>query len=150
PLTTTSKYAFIPTTRAIAVLGDHGWAPVCARESGVRNERNHGYQRHEIRLRNNRFTEIAEVGDVLPEVVLINSHGGSSSFLLFAGFHEKVCSNGLIIHHDTAQTRIAHIGFADERVARALNVLGEMFPRMLELRKQWKEIYLDRSRQIAF
>jgi hypothetical protein len=149
PRTTSEKYRFIPTRNALDVLAGFGWQPVEARESSVKKSENLGYQRHLIKLRNDRFADIAKSG-VQPEIVLINSHGGASSFLLFAAFHELVCRNGLIIHHDTAETRIAHVGYADERVAEALSVLGEMFPRLLGLREEWREIRLDLSQQIGF
>jgi hypothetical protein len=150
PRTTSAKYAFIPTTKALSVLADHGWSPVSARQGRVTNPENEGYQRHVVKLRNESLGGIADVGDVIPEIVLVNAHDCTSAFQLMVGLHEKVCSNGLVVAHELAAFRIAHFGYADARMAEALEGLTGFIPEVLGVREWWQGITLDRSQQIAF
>jgi hypothetical protein len=150
PHTTSDKYAFIPTTRALGVLAGHGWHPVKASEARVLKEENQGYQRHMIRLRNDQFARGLDVGDVLPEIVLVNSHGGGSSFQLYAALLEKVCTNGLIVERGTAaHYRIAHTGYADAKVDVAVGDLAGYFPDILARRDAMREFLLNPAGQLA-
>jgi len=50
---------------------------------------------HLIHLR--RGDGVRTVGDVTPQLTLVNSHDGRSAFRLYTGLHRLVCSNGLIV-----------------------------------------------------
>src|SRR5262245_55057174 len=80
--TVSQKYSFIPTTRALAVLQDHGWHPVQAMEARTRREDFQGFQKHAIRLANPKFNQELQVGSTIPQLLLTNSHAGSSAFEL--------------------------------------------------------------------
>lgn len=82
---TSDRYSFIPTSRVVSVLADHGWHPAKIREAGTRIEENKGFQAHLIRFRNELTTSNLQVGDFIPEIVLYNSHMGTSAFKLMAG-----------------------------------------------------------------
>jgi hypothetical protein len=141
PHTTSDKYAFIPTTRALDVLAGHGWLPVKATEARVLKEENHGYQRHMVRLRNDQFARGLDV----------DSHGGGSSFQLYAALLEKVCTNGLIVERGTAaHYRIAHTGYADAKVDVAVADLAGYFPDILARRDAMRELLLRPDGQLAF
>jgi hypothetical protein len=151
PFKTSGKYSFIPTTRVLGVLADYGWTPIEARQSRVLDPQNDGFQRHLVRLRNERVSgDLVAVGDVVPEIVMVNSHGGSSSFQLYASLLEKVCGNGLIIDRPAADYRIPHLGYADGKVSEAIVALAEMFSQVLAVRAAWQSIPLDRLEQFAF
>lgn len=151
PFKTSEKYSFIPTTRVLGVLAEYGWMSIEARQARVLDPQNEGYQRHLVRLRNERLADdLVAVGDVVPEIVLVNSHGGSSSFQLYASLLEKVCGNGLIIHRPAADFRIPHLGYADGKVSESIAALVEMFPQVLAARAAWQSIQLDRPEQFAF
>jgi hypothetical protein len=144
PLATSQKYAFIGTNRVLDVLAGHGWQPVKAHEARVRNQENHGYQRHLLRLRNEQFGQALDAGDVIPEIALVNSHGGASSFQLYVALLEKVCSNGLIVERGTASHyRITHVGYADEKVSEAIRGITRYFPEVLARREEMQNITLD-------
>jgi len=111
---TSPHYTFIPTHKVIQGLRDAGFVPVQARQSGTRKS-SPGHARHIIRLR----TPKAELTllDAIPEVVLLNSHDGSSAYELRAGLFRPVCTNGLLVSlGDFVSVRIAHRGDVVERV----------------------------------
>jgi hypothetical protein len=152
PLTTSEKYSFIPTTQVLDVLAGHGWHPVTASEARVVKEENRGYQRHMIRLRNKPGSEnTLEVGDALPEIVLVNSHRGDASLWLYAGLLEKICTNGLIIDRGVAEHYgVPYRGYTDDRVEDAIRGIVNFFPTALTRREAMKNIRLGRDEQLRF
>ena len=131
------RYTFIPTHRVVQGLRDAGFVPVQARQSATRKA-SAGHARHLVRLRTPR-TDLTMV-DAIPEVVLLNSHDGSSAYELRAGLFRPVCTNGLLVSlGDFVSIRIAHRGDVIERVVSGaldicarLSGLGRVVERMAE------------------
>jgi len=101
------RYTFIPTINAVEALRSEGFFPVYASEARSRKPENFGFARHVVRLRR------AEGfgSELAPEIVLLNSHDGTSSYQLSAGIFRLVCSNGLIVADTTFETiRTRHSG----------------------------------------
>jgi hypothetical protein len=150
PLTTSDRYSFIPTRRVLDVLAGHGWQPVKAQEARVVNTSNRGFQRHMVRLRNDHVGREMNVGDVIPEIALVNSHGGGSSFQLYVALLEKVCSNGLIVERGTASHyRVNHTGYTDDKVSLAISGIVRFFPEVLARRESMQRICLEESARFS-
>jgi hypothetical protein len=147
---TSDKYAFIPTTRPLQVLQDHGWQVVEAREARTRDRDYDGFQKHSLRLLNERFNRELAVGTTLPQIVLTNSHGGASAFELEMGLYEKVCANGLVVARERQRHRIRHVGYADGLVEAALNAAASALPEALAESARFKRINLSEAERLAF
>lgn len=89
------RYGFIPTIRVIEALRGEGWKLVSAAEQRVRIEDKRGFTKHLIRFRHVDAKPV--LGDVYPEIVLINSHDRSSAYTVEAGLIRFACMNGLIV-----------------------------------------------------
>ena len=89
-----SRYGEISTVSAMEVLRDYGWQPVQALQKRSRQKQNIPFAAHMLAFSNPAFGEIE--GEGRPEIVLYNSHDGTSSLKLFAGFYRFICSNGII------------------------------------------------------
>jgi hypothetical protein len=125
------KYKFIPTTIIIEDLIAQGWEPNRARECHVRNLANEGYQKHIVQFRRHDFSP-AKVDDLVPEIVLTNSHNTSASFQLHAGIFRLVCTNGLVVADATfAHVSIKHIGYASKDVHAATATITQAFPQII-------------------
>ena len=70
------RYAYIPTATIIEQMIESGFHPTYAAQSGSKEENANGHAKHMIRFRRGQPTALNES---VPEVVLINSHDGSSS-----------------------------------------------------------------------
>lgn len=130
---TSNRYAFVPTTQVIDDLGQAGWLPVSARESNVRDEAKEGYQKHMVRFRHPElsFDRLLNVGDIIPEIVLTNSHDALSAFHLHAGIFRLVCSNGMVVADATiAKVCIKHVGYASQAAHNAGQVLFQNLPQL--------------------
>jgi hypothetical protein len=75
-----AKYTFIPTERVLTGLMSAGFVPVDARQAQSRKG-SVVHARHVVRLRR-RFETVA-LRDAVPEVVFLNSHDGTSAYLMF-------------------------------------------------------------------
>jgi hypothetical protein len=149
---TSSKYVFIPTTKIMEDLRGEGWEPVQARESRVRDEENAGFQKHVVRFRHPDLqglgNAVAKVGDVVPEIVLTNSHDRLSSFQMHAGLFRLVCSNGMTVADSTfARVRITHTGYAEQDVRNASETFFKGFPHIMASVEDMRAITLAPEEQ---
>lgn len=148
---TSSKFAFIPTTRVIDILKDQGWEPNKISEKRARSETTRGFQEHLIRFRQPDTMNLPKVvGGLIPEIVLKNAHDGTAAFLLMAGIFRLICSNGSIVADSMFQTqRIKHIGFQDQNVIDAVYSVVETTPKIMGRITEFKQIELDKTEQVA-
>jgi len=143
---TSDKYAFVSTANVLEIFADHNWLPSVISEAASRKYR--GYQKHLIRLRHSQF-EFKGAGET-PEIVLVNAHMGSSSFLLWLGLFRAACANGLILGEMWESFRIRHIGFTAEKVSQAILSLTQSAPKALDAAERFKAIELTSSEQVAY
>ncbi|OSJ89789.1 DUF932 domain-containing protein, partial [Salmonella enterica] len=86
------RYAYIPTITLLENLRREGFEPFFACQSRVRDPGRRDYTKHMLRLR--RAGQITS--QQVPEIIILNSHGGESSFQLLPGIWRQVCANGLV------------------------------------------------------
>ncbi len=145
-----SRYAYIPTSAIVGRMRDEGFAPVKVLATRVRDAGRAGFEKHMIRFRQVGDGAIT-AGGVSPEVVLVNSHDGSSSYRLVAGLIRFVCSNGLIVAGEGSQeVNVLHTGtrIADQIVDASFKLL-DVAKQGLAVADRWARIDLDRQEQMA-
>lgn len=106
------KYSQIPTIEIVDLLMAHGWHPVQVSQSNIRQADREGFQKHMVRMTNPDF----HLGEEMLDLVLLNSHDGSSSYQIRAGVYRLVCSNGMVVGNDVAGMNIKHMGFEPQQV----------------------------------
>ena len=132
----------------MAKLEKAGFVAVSAQESRVRNAENRGYTKHLIRFRH--FEHLARIGDFIPEVVLVNSHNGSSSFQIMVGVYRLVCSNGLIVGSSVAEARVRHTKNAPTEIIDASFRVIEELPEITDGIDTMRSIQLEPEERQAF
>lgn len=96
--TATAQYIPISTVDALEDLMSLGWKPIDAYEVNPKKEANKGYQKHFIRLRNEKkFVGTKEAIEVIPEILMVNSYDARCSFKLYSSLYRVTCNNGLVI-----------------------------------------------------
>lgn len=91
-------------------------------------------------------------GNEVPEILLINSHDGRSSWQLRGGIFRVVCSNGLIISSGNfGAVNIRHIGHSYEDVISASLKITERMPAIQGKITEMKSVELapERRREMA-
>lgn len=121
-----SRYGFVPTVDVVEELNNRGLVPVFAGQTLSRDEDNRPFAKHLLRFRPQYAPTVA--GQSVPEVVLMNSHDGSSGFKLWLGLFRMVCCNGLIISDGVmGQVSVAHRSNAAQIVGdQSIGFMGQI------------------------
>lgn len=124
-----ARYTYVPTIQIVEHLQQNGYGVFSAMQSGSRDADKRGFTKHLIRFRP--LGSELTVGATHPEMVLLNSHDGTSAYRLMAGIFRLVCSNGLIVAQSTID---------DIRVRHSGNILGEISEAVERMRAQLPQI----------
>lgn len=141
------RYGFIPTLQVLDGLRKEGFQPYEVRQTLVRKPGKRDFTKHMLRLRNE---SLPGSGEEVPEIIVINSHDGSSSYQIMAGFFRFVCSNGLIAGDVCNDIRIRHTGkVVDDVIEGSFRVLDDV-KMAAERIETYKSIELQPEEQLVF
>jgi hypothetical protein len=112
-----ARYAHIPTVDVLSAMRREGFFPVQAVQSRCRILGKAAFTKHQIRFNHGAMTASA-VGDSIAQVVLTNSHDGSSAYRLDLGVFRLICLNGMMVSDggEFATLKIPHAGNVAARV----------------------------------
>lgn len=145
-----SRYAFIPTVRVIDAMRENGYLPTEASQSRSRTADKEYFTKHLIRFRQS-TGDLTNVGDSAMELVLVNSHDGTSAYKLMLGVFRLVCSNGLIVSESLAESiRVRHTGNIVNEVLDGTVKLIERAPVVQATMEAWRKIELSTPEQSIF
>lgn len=109
------KYTYIPTISVLEGLRKEGFYPFMVAQSRSRIEGKSEFTKHMLRLRHANQINASEAN----EIVLINSHDGTSSYQMLAGIFRFVCQNGMVCGDTFEDIRIPHRGDIIDNVIEA-------------------------------
>jgi len=142
------RYTFISTRDVLDGLRTNGFQPFEVRQTRVRDASRRDTTKHLLRLRHRDHIN-AGYGVDVPEIILVNSHDGSSAYQLMAGFFRLVCSNGLIAGTLTNDIHIRHSGtVVDDVIEGSYKVLDDT-TRLADRIEDYKSITLLPGEQLA-
>ncbi|AVS80763.1 hypothetical protein C8244_06980 [Paracidovorax avenae] len=140
------RYSYIPTAAVLNELRKEGFQPFAVTQTRVRDEGKREHTKHMIRLRHASQINGAEAA----EVILLNSHDGTSSYQMLAGMFRFVCHNGLVCGDTVADVRVPHKGdVAGSVIEGAFEVLSG-FERVKECRDLMRSVTLDEGEAEVF
>lgn len=145
------RYAYIPTVDVIEGLRSNGFLPMFAKQGKSRVEGKAEFTKHLIRFRyQGQGPTMRQVGETFPEVVLVNSHDGTSAYKLMAGLMRLVCLNGMVVSdREFATVTVPHKGDVIGQVIEgSCTVLGES-RKAIEAADAWAGVTLNRDEQHA-
>ena len=144
----TDKYVHVPTERVIEDIMELGWTPINAYRVNSRGRRT-GTGRHMVKFVNYDFMQ--EGKTEYPELLLTNSHDGTTAFKLDVGIFRLVCSNGMVVKsQDFGSMKVRHYGYDFETIKGAVNKLVEQIPDYLKQVEDMKEQELEREQMLEF
>lgn len=139
------RYTYIPTITLLDKLREEGVVPFFACQTRVRDLDKREHTKHMLRLRRSGQILQKEV----QEIVLLNSHDGSSSYQMIPGWFRQIYSNGLVCGQSFGEVRVPHKGDVAEKVIEgAYEVLG-IFDRIEERREGMQALTLPPAHQHA-
>jgi hypothetical protein len=140
-----ARYTYIPTIDVLNGLRKEGFQPFMVCQTRVRNEEKREHTKHMIRLRH--ADQIA--GREANEIILLNSHDGTSSYQMLAGMFRFVCSNGMVCGETTSDIRVRHNGdVVGDVIEGAFKVL-DSFEEATAQREAMQVLTLNQGEQAA-
>lgn len=133
------RYSYIPTASVLAELRREGFSPFMVCQTRVRQEDRREYTKHMIRLRHASQINGAEAN----EIILLNSHDGTSSYQMLAGMFRFVCENGLVYGETFNDVRVHHKGNVSEQVIEGAYEVLRGFEHVQNTREAMRAITLD-------
>lgn len=145
------RYTFLPTIRVVERMEREGFFPVFAGQSRARLEGKREFARHMVRFRHKSHASMLQVGDILPEIVLSNSHDGTSSYEISSGLFRLACLNGLVIPTGGKMgLRVRHSGDIAEQVIEASYRVIHEAPAIVDKAREWQGIQLQPAQIAAY
>ena len=132
----------------VSALMDAGFAPTHAMQTRSRDGHT-AYARHMLRFQP--IIHALALDDVVPQIVLINSHDGRSAYQLRAGLHRPVCTNGLLTPiGDFGLIHVSHRGNLVRNVVDAAQQITREFGRVAEVIEEMRGTTLSGGQQLDF
>ena len=141
-----ARYTYIPTSDVLMALRKEGFSPFMVCQAKARDEGKREHAKHMIRLRHATQINSAEAN----EIILLNSHDGTSSYQMMSGMFRFVCANGLVCGDVMSDVRIRHKGdVVDNVIEGAFRVLDD-FEQIGGQMNNMKALTLNAGEQQAF
>lgn len=90
------RYGFMPTYKVLEHMHKAGFVPVEVRNYHRRDPNDFKFTKHMIRFRQAGALKTRTVGDIVPQIVMLNSHDRSSPYVLYGGLFRLLCANGML------------------------------------------------------
>jgi hypothetical protein len=145
-----AKYTYIPTSQILEGLMGQGFQIFSAMQGGSRIEGKREFTKHVVRLRHPGTSQRLAVGDSFPEIILGNSHDGTSAYTLRAGVFRLACLNGMVVaQQQIADVRIPHKGDILGQVIDGCIEVMQQMPQVSDQIQQWSALQLNQGEQVA-
>lgn len=138
------RYVYVPTIDIVEGLRREGWFPFFAVQSVPRDGSRHGHAKHMLRLRRDEGIGRPEAA----EVIIVNSHDGTSAYQMFAGMLRFVCTNSMIAGERFEEVRVPHKGNIQHDIIEGVYTVAEDFPRLIEASDAMKGVSLREEERL--
>jgi hypothetical protein len=140
------RYTYIATGEVLRGLRREGFEPFFVCQTRVRNASKREFTKHMIRLRHADQINGSEAN----EIILLNSHDGSSSYQMLAGMFRFVCQNGMVCGETVGEVRVPHKGDVVGQVIEGAFEVLDGFGAVAEQRDSMEALRLETGEQAAF
>lgn len=154
--TVSDRYAYIPSypiVRALRLIGLH---PVEARQGSKKSPDGREFAIHRLRFQKfggafNWADETPQLGGLIPEVLLLNSHDRTSGLSFSAGLKRLVCLNGMTVADASFQFAVRHTGkrVVGDAIAGA-QAITNRFGELIDTAKAWQGIEMSEDLRAKF
>jgi hypothetical protein len=137
------RYVYVPTIDIVEGLRREGWRPFFAVQARPRDEDRYGHTKHMLRLRRDDQIGKPEAA----EVIIVNSHDGTSAYQMFAGMLRFVCTNSMIAGDRFEEVRVPHKGAIQDQIIEGVFTVAKDFPRLIDAAEAMKDTRLSPPEQ---
>lgn len=141
-----SRYTYIPTIDVLNGLRREGFHPFMVAQGSTRVPGKSDFTKHMVRMRHVSDQAKTEAN----EIVLVNSHDGTSSYQMLSGVLRFVCNNGLVCGEGIEDYRVPHKGnIVDQVIEKAWTTL-DGFGLVREVTDEMKSVTLSDAQAERF
>jgi len=143
------RYTYIPTSEVLGMLRKEGFQPFSVQQGGSGDEEKRAFTKHMIRLRHESALDLG-VGSTFREIVLVNSHDGTSTYQLTAGLFRLVCLNGMVVGEGLMESvRVKHVGDVGQMVIEGCYDILQRLPEVSESVREMNDLTLSQPEREA-
>lgn len=140
------RYTYIPTVEVLTRLRKEGFQPFMVCQAKTRDESRREHTKHMLRLRHASQAAGAEAH----EIVMLNSHDGTTSYQMFDGVFRFICANGMVCGDKFNEVRVPHKGNVVDEVLNGAYEILDGYTRVIEDVDQMKRVELHPREQQVF
>ena len=143
-----NRYSFLPSETLVKAVMDNGWELQSAKQNGSSQ-----YSRHIIRFTNPSLGFMDLKNDkVKPQIILDNSHNGTSYAQFHMGLFRLVCTNGLVVSMPGFYTsaKIRHMGMDMFEIKSMLENVSEHYITVGQNLKKMQEVSMTPDQKEEF
>lgn len=146
-LAMSERYNFVDTASILKKLESNGFFPVQAAQTKPR-KRNPLHVHHSIVLRPEDY-DVAGV-EVVPQILMVNSHNGRTKLRLFAGFYRSVCANGIVVGDDQFTLEVGHADRLAQSIDDYVELFGSQVGGLHSKMRRWSQVQMSEMDILAF
>lgn len=147
---TSGRYGFVSTLSAIEFLENEGFHVTGASQMFARKKDNR-FVRHVVTMTHDNDLKADDQGaEAIPQILLFNSHNGTTALKLQTGFFRFVCANGLIVGETMSEVKMRHSSSIHDLLADQLSAYAAQTQESVQLIDRWKTKKLTAGAMDAF
>lgn len=135
-----ARYRHIDSENILGVFRDHGFNFDQYSEANPRKLERRGYQRHLMKFTRDDLN--TGNGEKL-ELLVTNSHDGTSSLRFDVGVFRFACANGLVVGDTAFSERIRHVGDVESKISETIESMVKRLPLVAARIEKYKGINID-------
>jgi hypothetical protein len=144
-----AKYQLVPTKAIAQKFYDMGFKLDDYKQVRVRDASRVGYQKHFVRLSHPTLLA-TQHKDVKLQLLVTNSHDGSSSFSIRLGIFRLVCSNGLVVGSTFESVTLRHTGMILQEIDGAIEKMVAQVKKLDAALERMKSVTLTHEQVAKF
>jgi len=139
------KYNFVDSQEVKTLIESSGFTHNTTSFANVRKKHKAGFQKH-IMIFDHESFKIDDENSL--QLLVTNSHDGSSSLSFNLGVFRTVCANGLVVGNSFEEVRIRHLKINRGIIEETLEKIAAKSSTFIELVKKMQNIKLEHSQVI--
>ena len=146
------KYNFVKTIKVIEDLEPLGWVVHDVMQQGLRKAERDGFQKHLVTLRRaDQAGRKLELDELVPELLVDNSHDATSALHFNAAINRCWCANQCTVAESVFPgASIRHIGYDSGQLEKVITDFAKGLPKILDVVAEYQTIELTRINQLDF
>jgi hypothetical protein len=142
------RYNLVSTSDIMGILQENNWLPQMVSQPRIqqRNLHRKEFAKHMVTFKNE---DLPTINGAFPQIVIINSHDGSTLFKMMAGLFRMICSNGLIVsENEFGAIATRHSSLAPELISNGIKEIMDVVPQITARSEEMNTLVLSRIDQL--